>query len=69
MIDLLVPNLHMQQIARIMLLQSGPLTEFGELEEGDQIVILRCNIDIDKIIIVASFGSEIRQFTLKIQRA
>ncbi|MCK9458487.1 MAG: hypothetical protein M0R80_02440 [Proteobacteria bacterium] len=59
----------MAQIAEIILLQSGPLTEFGELEQGDQIVVESFKLDIDKIEIIVSYGDEIKQFTLKVWRA
>jgi hypothetical protein len=55
-------------LAKWLLIQSGPLTEFGKLEEGDQIEILSFEVDIFGIKIVAKLGDQERVFRLKTVR-
>ena len=55
-------------LAKWLLYQSGPLTEFGELEPGDQIEIVSFEVDIFEIKIVARLGDQERVFNLKVMR-
>ena len=52
-------------LARLLLYQSGPLTEFGDLEPGDQIEIVSFKLDIFSIEIKAKLGDVEKTFYLK----
>ena len=56
-------------LAKWLLYQSGPLKEFGPLEQGDQIDILAFEVNIFGIKIIAKLGDITKTFYLKTQRA
>jgi hypothetical protein len=66
--DFLYKERNNATLSKWLLLQSGPLIEFGKLEIGDQIEIMAFEVSIFGIKIVAKFGDQERTFYLKTQR-
>jgi hypothetical protein len=67
--DFLTETCFNATLAKFLLLQSGPLNEFGPLDEGDQIEILLFEVSIFGIKIVAQVGEGIeRTFYLRAER-
>jgi hypothetical protein len=55
-------------LAELLLTQSGPITEFGPLDQGDQICIDSLQVTVEGIRIVASYGDKQAEYFLQAVR-